>query len=90
MSKSNLEISQAETDNSVNSMDTLEYEEPNEAKTIKNRRANILSLVYSVVMAIITGLLLRSHSKHWKRWTTAMGVAFFALVKSSLRQKDDN
>lgn len=88
MSKSNLEKSQADTDHSSASEETLDSFPPS-APSPESKRAAVLSAVYAVVMAAISALLLQRHSPNWKRWAIAVGVIFYVVGRSTIKSRGE-
>ena len=46
-------------------------------------RSRVLSLLYTVVMMLISGITMRKHSKYWRRWVVGLGGALYIIVRSS-------
>lgn len=90
MSKSNIEKSQPDTDPSCASEETLDSFPPTEPTAGNSTHSAALSAVYAGTMALICALLMRRHSRHWKRWAAAVGVCFFALGRYAVKGASRN
>ena len=87
MSCSKLENSEAST-NINNILESLEIESNHDRypqHTPKNQKT--VEVIYYIIMTAISALILKRHSKHWKRWTSILSAIIFLIGRVTLKQE---
>ena len=71
--------------NTTNHTETESLEESIEEMILREREKSqkSLSIIFSIIMMLISGYTIRRHTKHWRRYAAGIGSAIYLLIKVS-------